>query len=105
MTYVYTHLKQDGSSIELARVSKKWDYTKLRAFIGNSIEYIPEEYFMDGLKGQVIGDEEARYNTNNVRNQHMKIIHDPIFNEDWDVVGDLLLEQTEKQNQAWKDLA
>lgn len=101
--YHYTSLNQDGTITDLGTSQKKWAYDRIKTFIGNYIECIPVVYFPKGMTGQVIGDEEARYNAWVERNPHMKVITDP-FGQEWDCVGTLLLEQTEKQYAKWQEL-
>ena len=98
--YIYTALYQDGTTEELGRSAKKWKYEKIKEFIGGYIEYLPDSYFPEGMRGQVIGDEEGRFKAGNKRNPHMKVVVDPNGGQ-WDCVGDLLLEQTEKQSIKW----
>lgn len=98
--YIYTALYQDGTTKELGRSTKKWKYKQLSDYVGGMIEYIPTSYFPKGMSGQVIGNEEGRFIAGNRRNPHMKVVVDPNGNQ-WDTVGDLLLEQTEKQNIKW----
>ena len=57
--YVYTALNQDGTKTVLDKTAKKWDYDRVKKFIGNLIEYLPSDYFADGMQGSVIGDEEG----------------------------------------------
>ena len=98
--YIYTALKQDGTTEVLDTCKTKWDYKKLSGHIGGFIEIIPSDYYPKGLTGTVYGHEEGRFNELNHRNPHLLAITDT-FGDVWDTVGDLLLEQTEKQNATW----
>lgn len=101
MTYTYTKLKQDGTT-ETLHTGKKWQYEKLRDAVGGFIEIIPRDYYPKGLTGTVFGHEEARFNRDNHTNPHLKTITD-IFGDKWDTVGDLVLEQTDKQYLKWQE--
>lgn len=101
--YYYTLLKQDGTDESLAATPKKWSYEVLREEIGNIIEIIPESYMPENMQGTVYGDEEARFNPENTTNRHMKMLVDDDGGV-WDVVGDLILEQTEKEYFEWKGI-
>lgn len=100
--YVYTLLLQDGSYVVLDKCFKKWKYKQISKLVGGMIEYIPTDYFPEGMRGSVIGNEEGRFNPVNHRNPHMKVLYDPMGRA-WDTVGDLLLEQTEKQFAKWQE--
>ena len=95
--YIYTLLKQNGTTEVLDTAKTKWKYEQLRDTVGGYIEIIPNSYYPKGMTGTVYGHEEARFNSDNHTNSHLKTITD-IFGDKWDTVGDLLLEQTEKQN-------
>lgn len=99
--YYYTHLKQDGTYVVLEQTATKWEYERLKKFTGGYIEYMPDDYLPKGMSGQVIGDEEGRLNSTNHRNPFMRVLTDDMGNE-WYCVGDLLLEQTEKQFNKWQ---
>lgn len=59
-----------------------------------TIELIPRDYYPDGTGKNAVfyGDEEARFNTDNKRNPHMKLLED-FFGNPWDVVGDVIKEE------------
>jgi len=99
--YYYTELKQDGTYTVVDETPKKWEFDRIRKFVGGFIEYMPSDYMPKGMTGQVIGHEEARFNSNNVTNPFMEVLID-MFGEKWDCVGNLLLEQTEKQFNKWQ---
>lgn len=99
--YIYTILKQNGQIETLEPCKTKWKYEQLRKQVDGMIEIIPETYYPKGMKGTVYGNEEARFNSNNTRNQCMLVITDDFYGDEWDCVGDLLLEQTEKQYANW----
>lgn len=101
--YQYTILKQDGTKEELPP-QKKMDFDKVREILKcRTIEFIPKDYHPSWIKGfrYVMGDENAGVMINmadrvNYRNPHMEVLTD-MFGEEWDVIGDLLLEQTYKE--------
>jgi hypothetical protein len=97
--YLYTLYKQDGT-IEVLPISKKKSFNEIYKILGcEMIEVIPSDYYPDGF-GQVTvyGDEEGRFNSNNKRNPHFKVLKgDPnIEPVEWDTVGDLLKEEVYK---------
>lgn len=100
--YYYTHLKQDGTFTVVDKTAKKWEYEQLRKFIQNYIEVIPDAYMPDNMNGTLYGDEEGRFNKDNKRNPFTKVLKD-VDEAEWDCVGDLLLEQTEKQFNKWQE--
>jgi hypothetical protein len=95
--YQYTVLRQDGTK-EVLPLSPKMNFDQFRFLLGcQTIEHIPSDYYK-GLgygRCEVWGDEESRFNSNNIRNPHMKILYDYEGNP-WDVVGDVILEQVYK---------
>lgn len=101
----YTLLKQDGTR-ELFYSGKALPYDELRDKLGCRIlELIPKDYYPDGMVGTLWGDEEGRFNPDNKRNPHTKVLRGlPEFGQDhdWDCVGDLILEQTQAQYSRWK---
>lgn len=102
--YQYTILKQDGTKVVLDP-QKKMDFDKVREILKcRTIEFIPKDYHPDWIKGfrYVMGDENAGVaiemsERKAIRNQHMLVLTD-MFNEEWDVIGDLLLEQVYHAN-------
>lgn len=98
--YKYTILKQDGSSKVLPICRKKEFKGKdgLYELLNCSIiEIIPEDYYKGLEYGRctMYGDEEARFNTNNMRNPHFSVLKD-FENAEWDVVGDIIKEEVYK---------
>lgn len=86
--YKYTLLKQDGSKEELGTQKKK-SLEELYETLGcQTVELIPSDYYEGHGKCRMWADEEARFNKNNVRNPHFKVLA-PGF----DIVGDVLKEQ------------
>ena len=98
--YLYTLYKQDGT-IEVLPISKKKSFNEIYKILNcEMIEVIPSDYYPDGFgRAVVYGDEEARFNGNNKRNPHFKVLKSipdhgkPI---EWDTVGDLLKEEVYK---------
>ena len=98
--YLYTLYKQDGT-IEVLPISKKKSFNEIYKILNcETIEIIPSAYYPDGFGlVTVYGDEEARFNENNKRNPHFKVLKgDPKLGElpEWDTVGDLLKEEVYK---------
>jgi len=87
--YKYTIYKQDGT-IEVLPISKKKDFEELYKILNCSIiEIIPSDYYPAGFgHSTVYGDEEGRFNENNHRNPHFKVLADG-----WDVVGNVIREE------------
>jgi len=95
--YKYTILKQDATKEVLAPCKKK-EFAEFRKMLNcELIELIPSDYFT----GQgwnmctCYGDEEGRFNSNNKRNPHFKVLHNDLLSpgDDWDVVGDIIREE------------
>lgn len=86
---LYTLLKQDGTTEELAQVDKEVELSQLYKWLNcTTVELIPEPYYQDDWKGGIVwGDEEGRFNSENKRNPHTKVL------QGWDCVGDLVLQQ------------
>lgn len=97
--YLYTLYKQDGT-IEVLPVSKKKSFNEIYKILNcETIEIIPSCYYPDGFGlVTVYGDEEGRFNSNNKRNPHFKVLTslDPREPIEWDTVGDLLKEEVYK---------
>lgn len=90
---LYTLLKQDGTTEELAQVPKEVDLQQLYKWLNcRTVELIPSDYYQEDWFGEgdtiVWGDEEGRFNSVNKRNPHTKVL-----GEGWDCVGDLVLQQ------------
>lgn len=99
---LYTLLKMDGTEEELLQTEKEVELSQLYKWLNcTTVKLIPSDYYPDGMQGTVFGNEEGRFNDDNHRNPHMKVLHDPM-GQAWDTVGDLLLEQTEKQHDKWQ---
>ena len=91
--YRYTLLNQDGTTKFLG-ISKKKDFKEFYKILNcSTIEHIPHCYYFEKL-GHVEfwGDEEARFNSENHRNPHFKVLKD-INGEEWDVVGNIIKEE------------
>lgn len=91
--YLYTLLKQDGTQEELAQVPKEVELSQLYKWLNcTTVELIPSDYYQEAWIGDgdtiVWGDEEGRFNSENKRNPHTKVL-----GEEWDCVGDLVLQQ------------
>lgn len=90
--YEYTLLKQDGTKSDLGRSVKK-DFKVFYNLLNcRTIEIIPNDYAYD-KRATYYGDEEARYNTYNHRNPHFKVLKDAIYGDEWDIVGDIIMEK------------
>jgi hypothetical protein len=96
--YKYTLLKMDGTTKDLGTGRKK-DFAEMYKILNcQTIEIIPEAYYQ-GLgwnRCSVYTDEEARFNSNNLRNKHFKVLRgNPDFGEplEWDVVGNAIKEE------------
>src|ERR1700756_4482375 len=97
--YQYTIYKQDGT-IEELKPCKKKEFGGIDGLYSildcRTIELIPMDYVPKELgRGTYFGDEEARFNSNNHTNPHMKTITD-VFGSVWDVVGDIVKESVYK---------
>lgn len=96
MKYTYTLLKQDGATESLGEFDKEMDYLEVRKILNcQMLEIIPEAYHQKEWvkRGRLLwGDEEGRFNSNNHRNPHTKVLVDDLGNE-WDCVGNLLLQE------------
>lgn len=95
--YKYTLLKQDGTVEDLG-VGKKKDFREFYKILNcQMIELIPRDYYPDKSgHATIYGDEEARFNEENYRNPHMKVLKgNPLLGEmpEWDCVGDLIKEE------------
>jgi len=99
--YKYTLLKKDGSTEDLI-IGKKKDFSYFRKVLNCSmIEHIPHAYYPDASgHAEFWGDEEGRYNIDNNRNPHFKVLRgNPYWGDksDWDVVGDIIKEEVYKE--------
>jgi hypothetical protein len=98
MNYKYTLLKQDGTTEDLGTGAKK-DFKELYKILNCSlIQIIPDEYYDGWIDGEVecYGDEEGRYNSENIRNPHFKVLKgNPAMGEvaEWDIVGNIVREE------------
>lgn len=95
---LYTLLKQDGTQEELAQLPKEAELKQLYEWLNCSVvEIIPSDYYQPEWGECIVwGNEEGRFNSENHRNPHTKVlIGNPAFGEEseWDCVGDLILEQ------------
>lgn len=103
--YRYTVLKQDGTKEALADSKRKRFREMYRLLHCSMIEVIPEAYYPPAYEQatSIYGDEEARFNEENKRNPHMLVLTgDPKLGEplEWDVVGDVLIEELLTNTQA-----
>lgn len=90
---LYTLLKMDGTEEELAQVEKEVDLKQLYKWLNcTTVELIPSDYYQEAWFGEgdtiVWGDEEGRFNSENIRNPHTKVL-----GENWDCVGNLVLQR------------
>lgn len=94
--YKYTLLKQDGT-IEDLETGKQKDFKEFYKILNcHTIEIIPDAYYDGYVEGklEMYGDEEARFNSENHRNPHFKVLIDKDDNNaEWDVVGDIIKEE------------
>lgn len=97
--FKYTLLKQDGTKEELG-VRKKMVFGDMYKILDcRTIELIPMAYWKMEYNRwgvEMWGDEEARFNNNNVRNPHFLVLEgDPSIGEpaEWDVMGDVIVEE------------
>lgn len=95
--YSYTLLLQDETVKELGVFNKRKGFDWMRGVLGCSvIELIPkiyakDRYDVESKDVQFYGDEEGRYNSDNVRNQHFRAIKEETLI--WDVVGNIIREE------------
>lgn len=103
MKYIYTLVKEDGTSKKIGEYSRALSFKTTQKRTGmydllncKTIELIPRDYYpeADILNHNVtyFGDEEARFEKDVQRNRHMKTLIDS-HNNIWDVVGDLIREE------------
>jgi hypothetical protein len=96
--YKYTLLNQDGTEQDLG-ISRKKDFNEFYSILQcNLIEIIPSAYIIGSKRCTMYGDEEASYNTYNIRNPHFKVLKGDILDPEmeWDVVGDIIKEEVAK---------
>ncbi len=99
--YKYTLLKQDGTVEDLG-VGPKRSFKELYGVLNcSTIEIINHAYYEGRGYGRctMLGDEEARFNSENHRNPHFNVLKgDPELGEEleWDVVGDIIKEEVFK---------
>lgn len=99
--YKYTLLKQNGTTEDLG-TGKQKGFKELYKILGCSlIQIIPDDYY-DGWADEEVecyGDDEGRYNENNKRNPHFKVLKGNVdLGEpaEWDVVGNIIKEELVK---------
>ncbi len=96
--YKYTLLKQDGTTQDLG-VSRKKEFKELYTILDcSTIAIIPSDYY-NGLnygRCTMYGDDEGRFNSNNHRNPHFKVLGDAVYGDVWDVVGNIVKEEVYK---------
>jgi hypothetical protein len=101
--YQYTILKQDGTK-EVLKPCKKKTLKELYQILNcQMVEIIPNAYYEGLGHGHCTmwGDEEARFNPENYRNPHFKVLKGNIALEEereWDVVGNIIKEEIYKGN-------
>lgn len=88
--YAYTIYKQDGTIKRYPPCKKKTFEDFYRMLNCQTIEIIPPDYYKGMKWGHctVYGDEEARFNNQNTKNPHFKVLADG-----YDVVGDIIKEE------------
>lgn len=94
--YKYTLLKMDGTTEELETLKDEMHFERLRELLDcHTIELIPNGYYPKDWKPETIcfGDEEGRFNSDNLRNPHFVVLKDD-ENNDWDVVGNIVKQET-----------
>lgn len=96
--FVYILLKQDGTQEELDQSQHELHFDEFHKWLNcQTIELIPQPYYQEDWGDcKVYGDEEGRFNSENKRNPHTKVLKgNPALGEvaEWDCVGDLILEQ------------
>jgi hypothetical protein len=99
MPYKYTILNQNGSRYELGTRVAQMTHQQMRKLLNcHTLAVIPHAYYpivLDKDNVTIYGDDEGRFNSDNHRNDHMKVLYgDPGIGEPaiWDCVGDLLVE-------------
>ena len=95
--YKYTLLKQDGT-IEDLGTGKQKDFKEFYSLLHcSTIEIIPHDYYAG--RATMYGDEEARFNSENKRNPHFRVLQGNQLLEEvaeWDVVGNIIKEEVVK---------
>lgn len=99
--YQYTRLNQDGTKEVLAPCKKKefgGEDGLYKLLDCQTIELIPKDYYADNMnkRATIFGDEEGRFSSLNVRNPHMKVLKDALYGDEWDTVGNLIMEEVYK---------
>jgi len=103
MKYIYTLIKEDGTSKKIGEYSRTLPFKSSQKRTGmyelldcTTIELIPRDYYPAADKVNLdvtyFGDEEARFEKDVKRNRHMSVLVDDHANI-WDVVGDLIREE------------
>lgn len=95
--YKYTIYKQDGT-IEDLGIGEKKNFQDFYTILNcQMIEHIPHDYYPDKSgHAEFWGDEEARFDSMNIRNPHFKVLKgNPDLGEaeEWDIVGDIIKEE------------
>ena len=97
--YEYTLLKQDGTTENLGVTPRKMNLSEIYQMLKcTTVEIIPESYYEGHGKCTMYGDEEARFNKNNHRNPHFKVLasfsaYGASITGEFDVVGNILKEK------------
>lgn len=92
--YQYTLLKQDGTIDDLGQSPEKSLEELYEILECDLVEIIPSPYYAGKGHGKCImwGDEEGRFNSNNVRNPHFNVLAGG-----YDVVGNIVKQQSVKK--------
>lgn len=85
--YKYTLLKQDGTIKELGTMPQQGFKQFYKILDCTTIEIIPPVYY-EQKDCTLYGDEEGRFNEENMRNPHFEVIAD-----NYDVVGNIIKEE------------
>ena len=101
MKYIYTLYKQDGTKEKVAKRPTEMPFADMYKHLNcSTIELLPNSYLPDELARRegvtAFADEEARFNSENLRNPHFKVLHgNEAIGEpkEWDVVGDIMIEE------------
>jgi|SRR6516165_8589465 hypothetical protein len=99
MPYKYILLNQNGSRREFGSRTAQMTLQEMKKHLDcQIIAVIPHAYYPTALDKDnvtIYGDDEGRFNSDNHRNDHMKVLYgDPSIGEPpiWDCVGDMLVE-------------
>lgn len=105
--YQYTIFKEDGTK-QVLPPSKKRSFPGpggLYELMGwDTIQLLPNDYVPDGWnkRATYFIDENGRFKPHR-RNPHFKVLTDALFGDEWDVVGDVLMEEVYHGDKVHKD--